>query len=292
MLKKVLPFIFIMMLGTLAEAKDTHLIILSGQSNMGNMDPSVSLKPIMRAAFPDDDMVFVKGAWGGNSIRKWIDKGVATKHFTDVTKLAETALNGKEPSTVTFLWMQGEADHDTTKTNSVSTIATYKKSLEALIKMFDDQYKPDMNVVIGRLNDARLKPGTDEWRVKNWTAIRNIQMQVAKEHPRGAWVPTDDVNDDYIGSANTGYTYSKGQIGYDVHGSDLGYKRVGIRFAIEAIELISGVRIQIDEDTFVPRCKDGQDTYNGKWKKPIIDPLAPCTNDPVELPRKYVIRSK
>ena len=64
-MKNVLLLAFIMMMSIKANAKDTHLIIMSGQSNMGNMDPSVLLKPIMRAAFPDDEMVSVKGAWGG-----------------------------------------------------------------------------------------------------------------------------------------------------------------------------------------------------------------------------------
>ena len=312
-MKTIFTITLITLMVFVAEAQDKHLFLFSGQSNMGNLDPSTSFKPIIRAAFPDDEVYFVKWAKGGNSIRNWIDEDEngdlkTHRHFITLNKLAKEELTNnnvdkKDLTTVTFLWMQGEADHDTTKVKSLNSIAKYKIYLESLIEALEKEYAPiSFNVVIGRLNDARLKPGTEEWRVKNWSAIRNIQEKVATNHKSGAWINTDDMNDEMAlkkganGKAaldeqgNKVYEYQPGLIGYDVHGSDLGYKKMGIRFATEAIALISGRRPVIDEATFVIRCKDGLDNYKGKYVTPLIDPTyqadnpeETCSSEPVAL---------
>ncbi|WP_430815110.1 sialate O-acetylesterase [Carboxylicivirga sp. RSCT41] len=312
-MKTILTISLITLMVFFTKGQDKHLFLLSGQSNMGNLDPSTSFKPIIRAAFPDDEVFFVKWAKGGNSIRNWIDKDEngelkTHRHFITLNKLAKEELtknkvDKKELTTVTFLWMQGEADHDTTKVKSVNSTANYKIYLEALIAALEKEYAPvSFNVVIGRLNDARLKPGTDEWRVKNWSAIRKIQEEVASKHKSGAWIDTDDMNDEMAlkrgangkvavdEQGNKLYEYQPGLIGYDVHGSDLGYKKMGIRFATEAIALISGQRPVIDEAAFVIRCKDGLDNYKGKYITPLIDPTyqtnnpeGSCSSKPVML---------
>jgi len=311
-MKTILTGLLILMMAIATSAQDKHLFLLSGQSNMGNLDPATSFKPIIRAAFPNDDVYFTKFAKGGNSIRNWIDEDETGslkthRHFITLNKLAKEELTKNdvkksELTTVTFLWMQGEADHDTTKVRSLNRTAKYRTYLEALITDLEKEYAPaKFNVVIGRLNDARLKPGTDAWRVQNWSAIRSIQEEVANKHESGAWIDTDDMNDGLSIERNSNgkikkdengsliYKYSKDKIGFDVHGTDLGYKKMGIRFAVEVIHLITGKRPVIDEETFVIRCKDGLDNYKGKYILPLIDPTydaqnpeGTCSSEPVK----------
>lgn len=267
---------------------------------MGNLDPSTSFKPIIRGAFPNDDVLFVKWAKGGNSIRNWIDEDEegnlkTHRHYITLNNLAKeelekNALTKSDLTTVSFLWMQGEADHDTTKLKSVNRIYKYKVYLETLISELEKEYAPaKFNVVIGRLNDARFKDGIVAWKRNNWSAIRSIQEEVANKHKSGAWINTDDMNDEVKlkkgangknmldKDGNKMYEYAPGRIGYDVHGTDLGYKKMGIRFACEAIKLITGNKPVIDEDAFAIRCKDGFDNYKGKYVTPLIDPSYDCT---------------
>jgi hypothetical protein len=122
-----------------------------------------------------------------------------------------TASNGKKVDTVTFVWMQGERDHQEDETT-----AAYKKNLETLYKQLSEDFRrEDINWVIGRLSDARM--GTD-----NWEKIRQIQVDVAESHPRAAWIDTDDLNGPDNG----------------VHCPPSGYKRMGLRFADKAIEMM------------------------------------------------------
>ena len=71
---------------------------------MGNMNPSASFKPIVRGAFPNDDVLFVKGAWGGNSIRKWIDAGVKTKHYTQINSFVDAVVSSYTGVTIINLF--------------------------------------------------------------------------------------------------------------------------------------------------------------------------------------------
>lgn len=54
-----------------APAKKVRLFILSGQSNMVNMDSDASFTPAVKKAFPDDECVVVKSAFSGKPIRMW-----------------------------------------------------------------------------------------------------------------------------------------------------------------------------------------------------------------------------
>ena len=60
--------------------------------------------------------------------------------------------------------------------------------------------------------------------------VRDIQVKIAENHPRGAWVDTDDLND---GMNRKGKTIKN-----DLHYSVDGYKTFGKRLADEAIQLI------------------------------------------------------
>jgi hypothetical protein len=199
----------------------TRLFILSGQSNMAGLNPDLSFTPALKKAFPDDEVIIVKSAQGGQPIRRWyknwkapadaqVKPGEKNGDLYDVlmTKV-QAAIAGKKIDSVTFVWMQGEAD---AKRGMASV---YEESLHGLIKQLrDDLKRPDMSFVIGRLSDHLN--GT-----AGWDAVRVAQEKVAKEDPLGTWVDTDDLN----GPKN------------DLHYNREGYVELGSRFAAKSIEL-------------------------------------------------------
>ena len=235
MIKKRVPFqrtslVIIMMLfsGVLiaslacSKEKNVHLFILSGQSNMKRFDPDESFTPSLRKAFSGDEIIVVKDAHIGQPISHWYKRwkpaqGQEAKITGDLydrlmTKVKK-AINGKTPSTITFIWMQGESD-TRDKQGEV-----YAASLKGLIDQLREDLKfKDINFVIGRLsgfdNDNKIYPC--------WTIVRQAQVEVAESDPRGAWVDTDDLN-----RPNNDWHYTKD-----------GYKILGERFAAKAINLI------------------------------------------------------
>lgn len=202
----------------------TRLFILSGQSNMAGLNPDLSFTPAVKKAFADDEVIVVKSAQGGQPIRRWYknwkapadvevklkpgEKGNGDLYDVLMSKV-QPAIAGKKIDSVTFVWMQGEADAQ----RGMSSV--YEESLRGLIKQLrDDLKRPDLSFVIGRLSD--FKNGTP-----GWDAVRAAQEKVAKEDPLGAWVDTDDLN----GPNN------------DLHYNREGYVELGRRFAAKCIEL-------------------------------------------------------
>jgi Arylsulfatase A and related enzymes len=186
----------------------SRLFLLSGQSNMANMDPEISFVPTLREAFPDDELIIVKVAYGGRSISRWVPRG---NIYKELIEKAKSAIADKKIESISFIWMQGEKDHQEDETTR-----TYQENLNTLYRQLtEDLGRTDIHWVIGRLNDARL--GTP-----NWDTIRQIQVEVAEEHPLATWVDTDDLN----GPDNK------------VHCPPEGYKEMGRRFAEAAIQLI------------------------------------------------------
>jgi hypothetical protein len=226
--------LFLNMLICATCSADSHLVIMSGQSNMGRMDPSISLKPIVREALAGDEVEFIKMAWGGRSIDKWYPNGAL---YDKLMEGVQKTMKNKSFDTVSFVWMQGEAD-----TQKTSTAETYKANLTGLINTVkSDLKRDDLHVVIGRLNDARE---SDPVRAPDWLKVKKAQVEFADEYKSGAWINTDDCNVD------TG-----------VHNTDDGYKKMGIRFGSAIVKLIKGDSPVIDEDAFSAHAPDGKDTY-------------------------------
>jgi hypothetical protein len=211
-------------------APKVRLFILSGQSNMHYLKPDTSFTPTVSAAFPEDDVVIVKDAEGGQPIRKWLadwkapvdlgaPKNAGNGRGTLYTRLKgsiATAMEGKpKPVSVTFVWMQGETD-----TGTDWAVQIYEKSLQDLIALVrQDMDAPGMTVVIGRINDCVLKGRKPE----NWEAVRVAQVKVAEADGRGAWIDTDDLNGPRNG----------------LHFPAAGYTEMGKRFAEKAITLVN-----------------------------------------------------
>jgi len=201
-----------------------RLFILSGQSNMVGLNPDVSFTPALKKAFPDDELIVVKHAQGGQPIRRWYKAWKAPANaelkaanekpgdlYDGLMARVKLAMQGKTADSITFVWMQGERD----ARGGLSGV--YAEALKELIKQLrGDLKRPDVAVVIGRLSDFQKGE-------KHWDAVRAAQEKVADDDLRAAWVDTDDLN----GPKN------------DLHYTKEGYAELGRRFAAKAIELVS-----------------------------------------------------
>jgi hypothetical protein len=206
-----------------ADAKPLHLFILSGQSNMAALNPNHTFKPLLQNAVGAESVLVVHNAWGGQPIRRWykewkLDGKEDSKRIGDLYDLLMTdvtvALGDRNPTTVTFIWMQGERDSRQKRAED------YAGALKGLIGQLRlDLRRPDMNFIVGRLSDfGSAKPNERP----SWNAIREIQVAIADSDPRGAWTDTDDLN----GPSD------------DLHYTRPGYDELGRRFGMKAMELI------------------------------------------------------
>jgi hypothetical protein len=224
-------FSLVLLLSVNAEENEKHLFILSGQSNMANLKPELSFIPAVEAAFGKDNVIVVKDAQGGQSIRRWYKNwagpqpdpnsetgisprtndmpGKAGDLYDRLMAKVNKQLAGTKPTTVTFVWMQGESD-----TNGEEQANIYKESLLGLLKQLrEDMKRDDIYFVIGRL--SRFKKDS------NWETVRKAQVEVAESSPRGAWIDTDDLEIKAV------------------HYTADGSKELGRRFAEKAIALFN-----------------------------------------------------
>ncbi|VGO16307.1 hypothetical protein PDESU_04898 [Pontiella desulfatans] len=219
---------FSMLLNSAATAK--NLFILSGQSNMARLKPEKVFQPAVEAEFGKDNIIVVKEAQGGQPISRWYkdwksavdEKSESTGDLYDsMMKKVLAAVQDDKLTSVTFIWMQGEADA------KASNGEIYAASLEGVV----DQLRTDLgfqhiNVIIGRLSDF----GMDNKKCPHWTMIRDAQVRMAEAHPRYTWVDTDDLNDGADG---------KGRIRPNaLHYSVEGYDVLAKRYAEKSIALI------------------------------------------------------
>lgn len=168
-------------------------------------------------------MLVVKDAQSGQPIRRWHkdwkpasggDRPRADGALYErLMKKVHETLQGREPDTVTFIWMQGERDA------REGHGAVYEASLRALIEQVRQDLKREkLCVVIGRISDY----GIDNPERPDWEVVRTAQVAVANTHPEWVWVDTDDLN----GPKNA------------LHYTKEGYTQLGERFADAAITLI------------------------------------------------------
>lgn len=211
---------------TNATGRTIHLFIMSGQSNMNGIKPEMTVRPALQNAFPDDEIVIVKDAADGRSIRLWYKnwkpaaENQAIEHPEEangfyydrlIGKVHKT-LNGKKPNTVTFLWMQGESDG-----KAAASGTPYDESLRGVLAQLQkDIGREDINMVIGRINTFGLSRHAQ---FPDWDNVRLAQVKVAERSNHGAWINVDDLGD-------------------DLHYSKESYSVMGTRFAEKAIDLI------------------------------------------------------
>lgn len=216
-----------------AADKPVHLFILSGQSNMAGMDPKTGFEPEAKKLFGDGEMAYLKVASGGKPIRLWVEEWnqITAKHKLDstnektvfyeqiLTQFAALVEKHGQPASVTFCWMQGERDA------KEKLSAAYSDAMKQLISNLRRDLKaPEMNFVIGRLSD--FGKADDE----HWQAVREAQVAVAKDDPRGSWVDCDDLNNKEKNGAPVD----------DLHYTKEGYQLLGQRYARQAKALAEG----------------------------------------------------
>lgn len=228
----VMAAVFGLLLATVAVGRageGKHLFILSGQSNMAGLNPQISFTPTVENEFGKENVIVVKDARGGQPIRRWYKqwkpaKGDDPKANPDLyerlIKKVNAAIKDRKIASVTFVWMQGERD---AREKHGEVYAASFKGVVDQIK--EDLKRDDVNFVIGRISDFDMKDA----RYPHWTMVRDEQVKVAKNDPRGEWVDTDDLNDK---------TGKDGKVNHDLHYTREGYKVLGQRFADKAIGLV------------------------------------------------------
>ena len=210
------------------DKQEKHLFIFSGQSNMSRFKPDKVFQPIVEREFGKGNVVIVKDARGGKPIRRWYRNWKSADGETprepngdlydSLKAKIDKALRNQKVDTVTFIWMQGEADAKE-KHGEV-----YLASLKGLVdQLCNDLERQEINVICGRLSDHGLKK-------PHWVMIREAQVQFAESLARGAWVNTDDLNDGPDGQGRVRHNA--------LHYSVEGYKILGKRYAEKAIALI------------------------------------------------------
>jgi hypothetical protein len=222
-----------------------HLFILSGQSNMRAPLPQ-SFEEVVSKVFGKENVTVVTNSHPSQPIRHWyknwtppegsdfqLKEGEANGVLYDkLLDIVRKKVGDQQFSTVTFVWMQGEAD------GHAGWGAVYEKSFLGII----DQLKADFNrddirFVLGRINDHRpngkFSPGKE--------AVREAQVKLGEANANGAWVNTDDLN----AGINPWSVYeAEGE-----HFPNPGYRTLGQRFARAACKLIDP-RMKLDEAIF------------------------------------------
>ena len=201
-----------------------HLFLLSGQSNMKRFQHKQFFIPAVQAAYGADNVIVIKNAQGGQPISKWYKAWTSGKGekpektgelYDSLIKNIKEETAGIKIKSVTFIWMQGEADA------KAGNVDVYAKSLRGLLGQLEkDLKRKDINIIIGRLSDFGLKNRSNP----KWGEMRKVQMKLADENPRACWVNTDDLN----GKKNSLH-YVRPE----------GYRKLGERYVEAAKKLIN-----------------------------------------------------
>ncbi len=209
-----------------------HLFILSGQSNMTG-DLEQGFRQRVEAKYGTEKVAIVRSMKSGRGIRFWVSDYGLPEGATPATKDGKPSSNGEEYpkllaaakaagdaaafQSVTFVWMQGESDAMSGRSD------LYSPSFLRLRKrLMNDLGIKRMQVVIGRISDFGLKGEKAE----GWRAMRDTQESLAKDLEHAAWVNTDDLND------------VEGKPEGDLHYPKEGSIVLGQRLAEKAIEMM------------------------------------------------------
>ncbi|WFB36189.1 sialate O-acetylesterase [Kiritimatiellota bacterium B12222] len=207
------------------EGAKTRLFILSGQSNMAALRHQESMVPILENAFPNDSLILVKHARNGQLIVRWVadwkpvgewaSKGNRlapgnNQLYQQLIKRLQEAVTGKTIDSVSFIWMQGEADAKNGQSEN------YADALRSLVQQLrTDTGVETITVVIGRLSDHLSGE-------EHWDRIRSVQVEVCEANPLFTWVDTDEYNGKHNG----------------LHYTADGYQKLGESFATETVKLL------------------------------------------------------
>lgn len=249
-----------------------HLFILSGQSNMRQPLPD-SFRRCVEQVLGKDKVIVVMMGWPSQPIKNWYKEWTPPQGMTDakpenngtlygrLLPAVQKAIKDKPIASVTYVWMQGEAD----ARNGWGRV--YEKSFLGVLDQFRQDLKiRDINFVIGRINDFWIDP--DQFPDGN--LVRSIQQKLGEEHANGDWVDTDDLNRGV--NPWGGYSFDDG------HFPPAGYRVMGQRFAKKACLLIDP-KIELDPAVFEEAFFDTADDVktHAAIDKPLVSSDAPDT---------------
>jgi Carbohydrate esterase, sialic acid-specific acetylesterase len=235
---------------TLAEtapaSSGKHLFILSGQSNMRSPVPE-TFEAAVSKVFGKDNVTVATFSVPSQSICQWYKKwtppeGVEVQlkgdpYGTLYDKLLGTVrkkAGDQQFTTVTFVWMQGEAD------GQAGWGAVYEKSFLGIMDQLKaDLKRDDIRFVLGRINDHK-NPKEGNGRA----VVREAQVKLGTQNANGTWVDTDDLN--------TGINPWCGYENNGEHFPNPGYRVLGQRFARAACKQIDP-HIKLEEAIFDAR---------------------------------------
>ncbi len=213
-------------------AEGKHLFILSGQSNMRQPLPE-AFHNVVSGVFGEDRVIVVTVARPSQPIRKWVKdwqppEGVEAtpdekqgELYDSLIKSVIKSVGEKRLASVTYIWMQGEADA------KAGWAGVYKKSFLTIIDQLNrDLDRDNVNFVVGRINDYWLPSNN----TPDGDRVRTIQQQLGEENAHGDWINTDDLNR----GVNPWGGFSFG----DGHFPPPAYRVMGQRFAHKACKLI------------------------------------------------------
>ncbi|MES2982301.1 MAG: sialate O-acetylesterase [Verrucomicrobiota bacterium] len=231
------------------EVQGRHLFILSGQSNMTST-LSASFQRCVEQVYGKEKVWVTMTGHPGQPIKNWVKSWTPPQGMTDpkpeangalydrMLQNVQHALKGEKPATVTFIWMQGEADSES------GWASVYEKSFHTLLNQIKtDLGIKDINFVVGRINDYWLEK-------QDGKAVRDILAKLGDENDNGAWIDTDDLNQGV--NPWGGYSFMDG------HYPPPGYVVMGQRFAKEACKLIDP-KFQPDPAIFGTKFIDSYD---------------------------------
>ena len=217
-------------------AEGRHLFILSGQSNM---TPTLggAFRSCVEKTFGKENVIVVRTGHPGQPIKQWYkawqppkgmkdDKPEKNGNLYDVLiQTVRKTIKDKPIASVTFVWMQGEADAGS------GWGRVYAKSFMGLINQLKGDLERDqINFVVGRINEYWLEK-------QDGALMRTVLQKLGEDHAHGDWVDTDDLNRGV--NPWGGYSFEDG------HYPPAGYVVMGQRFAKKACRLIT-TEIELD----------------------------------------------
>ncbi|MEM7013446.1 MAG: sialate O-acetylesterase, partial [Verrucomicrobiota bacterium] len=178
-----------------AEANDrVHLVMLTGDDRMLNLDEHESFVPLLKSGLADDDLVVVKAAYQRAHLGHWHNDWVGEFRGREVRDSSQgwilheliqkgrAAAGQSEIQSVTLVWAQGAADA------REGFSAAYDQSFCAMTEQLAEELgRDDVNCVIARLGVVDDRPE----RYPEWDAVRTIQEKLGDSLRNACWVDTD-----------------------------------------------------------------------------------------------------
>ncbi|MEM9282579.1 MAG: sialate O-acetylesterase [Verrucomicrobiota bacterium] len=181
---------------TLQASDSVHLVMLTGDERMQNLDESASFLPALQTSLGGDQVVVVKSAYEKKHLGHWHDgwsasfRGREIRDYAqgwildELIQKARAATEGKQVQSVTVVWAQGITD--TAEGYSASYDTSFRALTDQLAKALG---RNDLNLVIARLGQLNDAPK----RHPEWDALKATQEQLGTSLPHASLVDTDAI---------------------------------------------------------------------------------------------------